>query len=286
MTFLGENRAPFLAVLLLVASLLLLSAQIRTSGNSRVEAVLLSVVSPLVRLGSGGVDGAGSLWNGYMDLRDLRGENERLVQEIAALRLERQQLEEAGRETRRLHALLELQEALTLPTLAARVMRVELQGPFRLVLLDRGSAHGVRRSDGVITPDGVVGRVTEVAGHISRVQLLIDTSSGAAAMISRTREQGMVVGRRVNELEMRYLSALAEVRPGDSVDTSGLDAIYPKGFRIGRVKSLAGGDRLQQRVLVETAVDFRKLEEVLILVHGPGGAVTPGALDAGREDRD
>ena len=130
--------------------------------------------------------------------------------------------------------------------------------------------------DAVITPDGVVGRVTEAAARVSRVQLLVDTSSGAAAMVSRTREQGMVVGRRADELQLQYLSALAEVEAGDSIDTSGLDDTYPKGLRIGQVIGVTSSDRLQQRVAVATAVDFRRLEEVLILVRGLPQSVGPG----------
>ena len=284
MNFVSENRVPLLAILLLAVFLLLLSAQVRapesSSGASAIESAFLAALSPVVRASSGAVDGAGGLWHGYVDLRNLRRENERLQREVAALRLERQRLRAAGRENGQLHELLDLQRALTLPTLAARVIRIELSGPFRLAMLDRGSVHGIRPGDAVITPDGVVGRVTEVTGHLSRVQLLIDTSSGAAAMVSRTRQQGMVVGRRDNELEMQYLPALADVRSGDTVDTSGLDGIYPKGFRIGRVTRITSSDRLQQRVAVATAVDFRRLEEVLILVRADE-AEPPAGPEAG-----
>lgn len=270
LNFVNENRAPFLAVLLLVVFLLLLSVQIRTpeaSAASALETVVLAALSPVLRVSAGASDGVRGLWRGYVDLRHLHRENERLHREIATLRLEHQRLQESGRDVSRLHELLDLKEALTLPTVAARVIRIDVDTPFRIAIMDRGAVDGVQAGDAVITPAGVVGRVTEAAPHVSRVQLLVDTSSGAAAMVSRTREQGMVVGRHADELELQYLSALARVKAGDAINTSGLDGIYPKGLRIGRVLGVTTRDRLQQRLAVATAVDFRRLEEVLILVR-------------------
>ncbi|MFQ5719801.1 MAG: rod shape-determining protein MreC [Acidobacteriota bacterium] len=268
LSFLGENRAPLVAVSLLVGFLLLLSVQIRSpeaAGTRAATGVVYVVVAPLVRASAGVVDAVGDLWSGYVGLRHLRDENHRLEQEVGALRMERQRLSEAAWETERLRKLLGLREALTLPSRSAEVMRVELTGPFRVALLDRGRDDGVSPDDAVITPDGVVGRVTDITRRTCRVQLIIDTSSGAAAMIGRSRQQGMVVGRRSEGVQMQYLSVLADVRAGDVVDTSGLDGIYPRGLRIGRVVRRLGGDRLQQSVAVETAVDFHRLEEVLIL---------------------
>jgi rod shape-determining protein MreC len=281
LTFLSENRAPVLAILLLFGFLLLLSAQVRFPHSAAtLETVMLTLFSPVARGGAAVVQTVSGLWYGYADLRGLQQENAELRQEVAGLRLERQLLQEASRENRRLRDLLALRTSMSLTSVAARVISLDLAGPFRVAVLDRGSRHGIAPDDGVITPDGVVGRVISVSGGLAKVQLLIDSSSGAAAVVERTRVQGMVVGRGINMLEMEYIARLSEVAPGDRVDTSALAGIYPPGFRIGQVRAVGDGEGLQRRVLIETAVDFRTLEEVLVLVREETGGASGSTAEA------
>jgi rod shape-determining protein MreC len=164
---------------------------------------------------------------------------------------------------------LALQGEVERPTLAARVISLEVEGPFRVAVINRGHRSGIRVNDGVITPAGVVGRVTAASSGMSKVQFITDPSSGAAAVLTRTRVQGMVVGRGDNRVEMQYVSALADVEPGDTVTSSGLDGIYPGGFMVGTVTRVGDGEGLQKRIEITTAVDFRTLEEVLVLLVGP-----------------
>lgn len=264
----SENRAPVLAVILLLSFLLLLSARIRTDTAARqVESVFLTVLSPVTATANGVVSGSVNLWNNYVDLRGATRENLELRRELAALQVERQRLGDAARENWRLKEVLGMRQALTLETVAARVVLLELSDPSRTALLDRGSRSGIRVNDPVITPHGVVGRVTDVAPMASKVHLLIDPYGAAAGLMERTRVQGLAVGRAVNELEMQYVPEMADVQAGDAVDTSGLDGIYPKGFRLGLVREVTPGVQLQQRVVLGTAVDFRTLEEVLVIVN-------------------
>ena len=264
--FLSENRAPALVVVLLVASLLLLSYQIRIPGaGSGLQAVLLTIFAPVARGSAAVVEGTSSTWNGYLALRDSRSENLALRRTLTRLRVENQLLADAAREGDRLRTLLTLQQDSPHPTVAARVVALELDGPFRVAVLDRGRRHGIEAGDGVIAPSGVVGRVTASSAFLSKIQFITDPSSGAAAVVERTRVQGMVVGRDVNRVEMQYVSALADVQTGDMVTTSGLDGIYPGGLRVGRVVRVGAGEGLQRRIAIQTAVDFSTLEEVLVL---------------------
>jgi rod shape-determining protein MreC len=278
LNFLSENRAPVLAVLLLFGFLLLLSTQVQVpDAGARLETVVLTLFSPAARAGAAGVRSVSGLWRGYIDLRGLREENMQLRRDVASLRIEHQLLQEAARENRRLREALALQAALPLETVAARVISLDLDGPFRVAVLDRGTRRGVGVDAGVVTPEGVVGRVVSVAPDSAKVQLLVDSSSGAAAVVERTRVHGMVVGRGVNFVEMEYVSALSDVDRQDWILTSGMEGIYPRGFRIGQVRAVGDSEGLQRRVWIDTAVDFRTLEEVLVLV---GGASGPEAREA------
>ena len=270
MSFLSENRTPVLVVFLLVAFLLLLSLQVRVphAGDS-LQTGLLAFWSPIALGSAGLVDGTGSIWRNYLYLQDLSHENRALRRRLVHLQVENQLLRETDLESARLRAMLALRGQVERSSVAARVISLEVEGPFRVAVLNRGRGSGLRVNDGVITPEGVVGRITAASGRMSKVQFITDPSSGAAAVVARTRVQGMVVGRGDNRVEMQYVSALADVETGDVVTSSGLDGIYPGGFMVGTVTRVGDGEGLQKRIEITTAVDFRTLEEVLVLLAGP-----------------
>jgi rod shape-determining protein MreC len=118
----------------------------------------------------------------------------------------------------------------------------------------------------VIAPAGAVGRVVVTSSGASKVQLLIDRNAAAGALVERSRAQGVVVGSGDEQLRMDYVSEVSDVVVGDSVVTSGIDGIYPKGFAIGRVDAVEKAGSSYRRILVRPAVDFSSLEEVLVVL--------------------
>ena len=74
---------------------------------------------------------------------------------------------------------------------------------------------------------------------------------------------------------MDYVSEVADIVAGDVVMTSGIDGIFPKGFMIGQVESVEKNGPAYKRIVVRPAVDFRSLEEVLVITTGGGGRETP-----------
>jgi rod shape-determining protein MreC len=264
--FLFEKRAPLLAALLMLSSLLLMSTRIRVpTAGEHIETAVLALLSPFLRGGSSVVGAGGGIYQRYVGLRGMEQDNARLRSEVDALKQERQRLEEAERENARLRGLLDMKEALTLPAVPARVISLELSDPFRVAILDKGSRDGVARDDAVLTPDGVVGRVTAVTERLAKVQLVVDPSSAVGALVERTRVQGMVVGRAVNRLEMQYVTTGQDVAASDMVDTAGLDGIYPRGLRLGMITDVRREASGAQQITLLTAVDFRRLEEVLVV---------------------
>jgi rod shape-determining protein MreC len=90
----------------------------------------------------------------------------------------------------------------------------------------------------------------------------------------------MIVGKEGDPpLRMDFVSNLADVKPGDVVITSGADGIFPRGFRIGTVEKTERGDGLSLAITVRPAVDFRALEEVLVVVRPARSAMPEGASE-------
>ncbi len=266
------ERKPFLLLLaLLTVNLLLMSSGIRNPDRrSLLQEAVLTVSAPFLKAASWMAQGTAGAWSSYVDLRGLARDNQQLRREVDALAPKARQSDEARMELERLRQILDLRGQLEFPSLAARVIGRGLSGGAQTVLLDRGSRDGIRTHQPVVTPRGVVGRIAQAAGGISKVQVILDPNSAVAALVQRTRAQGVVVGEGDRGCRMEYVSELSNVEVGDVVVTSGLDEIYPKGYIIGVVTEIAEGEGLTQAVKVRPEVDFRRLEEVLVVLKPEG----------------
>jgi len=111
------------------------------------------------------------------------------------------------------------------------------------------------------------------------VQLLVDRNAAAGALIERSRAQGVVVGSGDERLQMDYVSEVSDVVAGDVVVTSGIDGIYPKGFVIGRVEAVEKSGGAYRRITIKPAVDFRSIEEVLVVLTPPAGDAGQGSSE-------
>jgi rod shape-determining protein MreC len=178
----------------------------------------------------------------------------------------------------RLQELLDLKKSISLPTIAADVIAGNPNPGMRTITIGRGTADGLEANMAVITAAGIVGRVIGTpAARAARVQLLIDRYAAAGAVVERTRAGGMVAGVEQDPpLTMDLVSNQADVKPGDLVVASGVDGIYPKGFRIGYVESSERGPQLYRVITVRPAVNFSSIDEVLVVLV-PSRPVTPEA---------
>ena len=275
---LAERRPLLLLLVLLTVNLVLMSSRVRSDeSGSLLERAVLSVGSPFLKVASWFARSTVGTWRGYAALRGVEEENRRLRDEVDALALRAQEKEELRQELGRLQDLLALRGEIEYPSVAAHVIARGASGGARILLLDRGSASGIRHNQPVITPRGVVGRVIEASPGVSKVQTVLDPNSGVAALIQRTRAQGLIVGQGESALRMEYLGDLETVEVGDVVVTSGLDQIYPKGYIIGTVLSTGVGEGMTKNVDVRPEVEFGRLEEVLVLLkpEGAPGRETP-----------
>ncbi len=149
--------------------------------------------------------------------------------------------------------------------LAARVIAASADTASRTIFIDRGERDGVRKDMGVITPDGVVGKVIEAFRGTSQILLLTDRDSGVGAMLADSRLQSPVGGTGEPLLLMKYVSSDDEVNTGQRVVTSGMDRIFPKDLPVGIVVDIKPGNPFKQ-VRVRPAANLDRLEEVLVLL--------------------
>jgi rod shape-determining protein MreC len=119
----------------------------------------------------------------------------------------------------------------------------------------------------VVNSEGVVGRVVSVSPHYSQALLVTDQNSAIDGLVQNSRGRGMVKGSGSDECYFDYAIKTCEIKPGDAIVTSGLGGVFPKGLCLGRVKSVDNSPyKLFKDVRVIPAVNFNKLEEVLIIM--------------------
>jgi rod shape-determining protein MreC len=265
-----RQRSTYLFVAVVLAHVIVISAQVTTrSGAPMLEAVAFGLFSEVQRAGATFVQAVTGLWTGYVDLRGVRAENERLHAELAQARVALQQERAVAQRTRALQGLLDLRERAVVETTAADVIAAAATPDFRTVTIGKGASDGLRPDMAVIAPAGVVGRIIVPSARAAKVQLLIDRNAAAGALVERSRAQGVVLGSGSDRLALEYVSGAADIVEGDTVLTSGIDGIYPKGFVIGVVEQVERSGGAVRSVVVAPAVDFTRLEEVLVVLTPP-----------------
>ncbi len=226
------------------------------------------------------------------EMATLYEQNKMLRNEVEQLRGINLQANEALAENERLRNMIGYkQSAHQFDMVAARVIGRESDTWSRMIVIDRGTMSGIANDMPVVTPQGLVGRVVEAGLNSSKVQLILDPRSSVGTIVQRaqSRVTGIVQGDMDNPTmpQMVNIPKNADVVEGDVIVTSGFGGVYPKGIIVGLVSSLkndAGG--LLKIGVLEAAVDFQKLEDVLVITasrEAPPEPIKPPQQTPGTE---
>ena len=175
-----------------------------------------------------------------------------------------QRASELEQQNLQLKQLLDYGEVQTVKTLAAPIIGRNRDRWWDSVTLGKGSEDGVLPGYTVMGIGGLVGRVTQVTPHTSRVLLISDTTSRVGAVLTRNRQLGYLEGRGSLTAQMHFFNRVVDIKPGDEIATSNLSKLYPAGLPIGKVKSTGS-----EVVEVELAAPIDILEWVAVRSFEP-----------------
>ena len=203
------------------------------------------------------------------EFRSVAHENEMLKEENARLRQETYYASEALQELARLHALVRFDDKWDYPIVTARVVGHNPGRFLTTLVINRGTSRGVKEDMPVFSMNGLVGKVSKAALTHSRVQLLVDPNLKLSVLERRTRVVGFL-----ESVDGRTLSAMipthAGVKVGDTLITSGLGGIFPKGIPVGTVTQIRPSDlEVMQLMDVMPFQEFSSLEEVFVMGKEP-----------------
>jgi rod shape-determining protein MreC len=262
------KRQNWVIIGLLVLGWIIFLGQSRPGGtvSTKLRMIFVQLSTPFVKLGD--------LIPVVRSRRDLAKQNGALRGENDALRQQVQSLAEAGRRNIELEHLLNLKERVPLKTIGARVIGRDSSNWWKSIQIDRGSEDGIRVNMPVVNADGLIGKTISVTKGEARVLVLTDPNCKASALLQDSREPGVVSGPEdafghESRLLMTFVDRNARIKAGEAVITSGLGGIFPKGIHIGSVTRVRLNPQtgMYQDVEVKPAVDFHKLEEVLVIVE-------------------
>ena len=200
-------------------------------------------------------------------------ENEQLKEENARLRQETYHAREGLQELARLHTLVRFDDKWDYPIVTSRVVGHNPGRFLTTLVINRGTEHGVHENMPVFSMNGLVGKISKATINHARVQLLVDPNLKLSVMDRRTRVVGFLEsmdGRRLTAMVPTH----AGVHVGDTLVTSGLGGIFPKGIPVGTIKEVRKSDLdVMRQMDVEAFQEFAILEEVFVMEKEPDWTV-------------
>lgn len=269
-----KNKVVIALTSVIVATIIFAVILNVVPNSNPVSAAVRTVFAPFQKVVSS-VDSSVNNFTAFIfEMKGYKAENERLVSEINALKREQRSVEEYKIENDRLNELLALKDELSeFETVAARVIAKNTSGWLDRIEINKGKKEGLMPNDIVITPDGVVGLVTEVGAGWSAVDTIINPEHALGVRVVRTSDIAIVEGdlsfAKDGFCRMNFISRDAGMVVGDILETSGLGGIYPSSLAVGKIREMKSDNKgTLQYAVVEPFVDFDNIYEVLVIKRG------------------
>lgn len=276
MNYFQTFRDAAILLVLLIVPFFFLSANLKDPSKlSLLDRGLLKLSAPVQYVAGWAADGVSGVIEDYVYLVDVKVDNERLAVENESLKRQMRALRNQSVRVSELEQLLGLREELATETITARVIAKDISPSFRVIrlALDQGERDGVRAGLPVVSNQGLVGQIRRVSGDFADVLLTIDAESRVDVVVGDSGARGRLEG--LGDAG-RYRATIQFDRPGDTVHvgdavyTSGLGKKFPGSILIGYLSKIGEQEfGLHQEGEVTPAVDFTRLDEVLILTSGP-----------------
>ena len=205
----------------------------------------------------------------FTDINNLKSENESLKEKNSELEQALRELESIKSENETLKEYLGLTEKYgEYETVPGYVINKDISNYSKIIVINIGKNDGIEENMTVIADEGLVGHVISVTDNTAKVRTIIDTSSSISCLMSTNKDSIVCKGTLESNTELKamYIATDANLVQGDSVDTSGLGGIYPKGIHVGTIKKIVATKNITDRyAIIETAVNFNKLNTVLVI---------------------
>ncbi|MGP4061567.1 rod shape-determining protein MreC [Halobacillus sp. H74] len=144
---------------------------------------------------------------------------------------------------------------------------------FEQMTINKGEEHGIEKDMAVMTSDGLVGKIKSAGAFHSTVQLLsgFDRSNKISSWVVREGQDeafGLIEGYddETGQLLLEGIKLEEELKPGDTVISSGLGGVFPSNLRIGTVEEVTNDQfGLTKTAYVEPFADLFDINHVMVV---------------------
>lgn len=267
-----KNKLAVTIVVLSVAFLGIIVLSIK--GNSNIiSSGVGGVISPLQKLVYTVNEKVKGSFDFFINFSNVKKENEELTAKNAELENKLIEYERMKDENTRLREMFDYSQTnANYDYLGCNIIGYSGGNISNGYIIDKGTKDGVEKDMVVITPAGLVGKVTKASSSFAIVQTILNENIAVAAMVESTDEttgilQGITDSKNKNLTELSNIPIESAIKEGDKILTSGLGEMYPKEIRIGEVISVEVDNvGIMKRAVVKPYVDFNKLEELFVVV--------------------
>ncbi|MDD5018453.1 MAG: rod shape-determining protein MreC [Eubacteriales bacterium] len=268
-----RNRPLVVTIIVVIILVVLLIVTAGDNNMSGAESVVGSILSPVQNALYSATDAIADFFSRIFSGADIEAENAALQERVAELEAQLMDYDEMKLESERLKEFLNFNtETEGLEYVTAKVIGKGTGHWFNMFIINVGLKDGIAVDMPIVNGDGLIGRVVATGYNYSRVLTIVDSSSGVSAIVERTRDNGILNGTVSTGdeedalLTMSYLPLDADLVPGDTVITSGLAGVFPKGIAIGEVIEVSkSDDGMKNEAVISPYVDFYHLEEVMVI---------------------
>ncbi len=274
-----SKKIVIVALIIVVLLILVIVSHNERSGVNSVSNIISIPAAPLQKAFSFVKEKVGDFFGYFEDSREIRAENAELRQRISELEQEVLNFDKLQKENKELRDALNFKDQYDeYDFIGCSIIAKDPGNWFNVFTINRGSKDDIEPDFPVVTAYGLVGRVSKTDLVSSKVVSIIDIESTVSARLSKSRD--LIVIRGDVELRSKglcradYIPPNADIMPGDIVETSGIGGIYPKGIIIGKVVSVISNEgQYDSYAIIEPVVDFKRLEEVLVLKKEASGSL-------------
>ena len=248
-----------------------------TNGKSRKATIIETIVSDIVtapqRIFTYIKNWAIHDKDFFSNIDELKEKNENLKNENEELKNKMMDYELLASENNMLKEHLKLQsEYSDYNVVVAEVIADATSNWEKTYIINKGARDGIQPNMAVITSNGLVGYIETTTDNSSKVVSIIDAGNSVSGRIIRTRDAVLCNGssllKEEGKMKIQNIPIGVELLEGDKVETSGLGGIYPKGIAIGEVTKITiKKNPVENEAIVETFVDFNRLETVAVIVQ-------------------
>ncbi len=269
------KSGTFIAICIVAVLLLGMTIMDAASNGhlSMLENLAGTLVTPVQKFCTTVIRSGGNLIKAYTEYEALEEENDKLKNQLASSAQLIRDAEGYAKENESLKAMLGIaKEHADFEFASCQVVGSDQNGYAHTLTLSKGSADGLREKDLVMTAEGVVGYISELGLTWSKVTTVLDSSCEIGAIVTRTRDVGVLDWDYAlaadGLLKLAYLDTAVELQSGDTVETSGVGGVFPKGVLLGRVRELhTESHGISQYAILEPAVDVHKVSTVFVITN-------------------